>query len=43
MSGSILRNLDSTMDGADAAKALIAQGSDPEFFSLDAAGNEVEA
>ena len=30
------------MTGAQAAKALQEQGSDPEFFGLDSEGNEVE-
>ena len=30
------------LDGPTAAKALIAQGSDPEFFELDEDGNDIE-
>ena len=30
------------LDGPTAAKALIAQGSDPEFFMLDEDGNDLE-
>jgi hypothetical protein len=31
-----------TLNGKQAAKALIAHGSDPEFFELDEKGNDLE-
>lgn len=30
------------INGAEAARLLIEQGSDPEFFQIDAEGNDVE-
>lgn len=30
-----------TLNGKQAAKALIAQGSDPEFFGIDEDGNDI--
>lgn len=41
--GSIRQSDPETLDGAAFAKALIEQGSDPEFFDLDEQGNDYDS
>lgn len=38
-SGRVLNCTEEVLDGAQAARALIEQGSDPEFFQIDKDGN----
>jgi len=41
-SGRFLETTEEVLDGPAAAKALQAQGSDPEFFNLNSDGEDVE-
>ena len=41
-SGRFLETSEKKLNGKQAARALIKQGSDPEFFGLDEDGNNVE-
>lgn len=41
-SGTILHSSEAAIDAPTAAKLLQAQGSDPEFFRIDADGNDID-
>ena len=41
-SGIINHSLSKILNGKQAAKALINQGSDPEFFMIDEKGNDID-
>ena len=42
-SGVVASSKSEQLTAKEAAEALIAQGSDPEFFRLDSEGNEIES
>jgi hypothetical protein len=41
ISGQIVKEIDVELDGKQVAHALLDQASDPEFFGVDAEGNDI--